>query len=158
MARDVTEPKKAAHQSWRRRARRGRDAPRNIRSQSVQHLPSPRGQLGLALLVLHSQKGPRRRRAGKGSNNLQAARGGCVLHHNQDWLDAAAAAHACDANENTLSPVADYRGGPVAELAIRGRVDFAVACSEATVPRERRNPRGTAWARRSNHKYTTGVV
>lgn len=28
-------------------------------------------------------------------------------------------------DENTLRPVADYRGGPVAELAIRGRVDTA---------------------------------
>jgi hypothetical protein len=28
-------------------------------------------------------------------------------------------------DENTLRPVADYRSGPVAELAIRGRVDLA---------------------------------
>ncbi len=61
-------------------------------------------------------------------------------------------------DENTLRAVADYRGGPIAELAIRGRVDFAVECSEVAVPGERRNPRGTAWANRSNHKYTTGVV
>ena len=30
-------------------------------------------------------------------------------------------------DENTLRPVVAYRGGPVAELAIRGRVDLAAA-------------------------------